>query len=489
LIVDPTLHAGWPRRLPVEPAWQTLYVDQNATVADLDGDGRPEMIVSQGATIHAFRADGTEAPGWPRTVPAGQQTQRSPAVGDLDGDGVPEVVVTSNDWGVLVYEHDGTLRFTRTSPQYGSVGQFAAIGDVGGDGKNEIVVSGDRVPEVNVLDGQGNAFGGTGGRCPIPAQPGAVHTMPSPPALGDLDGDGKDEIVILQREAELMLYVCRPDGTYVPGFPVDLGPSSYAAITGAPVVGDVTGDGRLDIVVASPECAISALDAHGHMLPGFPWAPDPVAFEHLTLCGPVTLADLDGNRASEVLLGAFNLDTGNGLPYPGSVMWAVDGAGQVLPGWPHSFGYSHPTGGPAVADLDGDSRREIAVDGDEFFSVHAVEADGSEISAFPKPTMATPINGVVNVPAIGDFDGDGLLEMFWVSGQTPDAEDNLLPWMYLWDLTAPALPTTQDWPMYRHDAAHTGAQLGTTCAPGACAPSLPFADGFEAGTAAWAVAP
>jgi len=60
----------------------------------------------------------------------------------------------------------------------------------------------------------------------------------------------------------------------------------------------------------------------------------------------------------------------------------------------------------------------------------------------------------------------------------------------LWDLTAPARPTAYDWPMYRHDAAHTGAQLGTSCGPGTCSPSLPFLDGFETGNAAaWVPSP
>ena len=44
-----------------------------------------------------------------------------------------------------------------------------------------------------------------------------------------------------------------------------------------------------------------------------------------------------------------------------------------------------------------------------------------------------------------------------------------------------------DWPMLRHDAAHTGAQLGDpTCTPATCAASMPFTDGFERGsTTAW----
>jgi hypothetical protein len=366
---------------------------------------------------------------------------------------------------------------------------YAAIGDVAGDGKKEIVVTGDKLPEVNVLDHLGNPFSDLPlfARCPMWAPPGSsTVSMPSPPALADLDGDGKDEIVVLQREARLELHACRADGTHLPGFPVDLGPSSYAAITGAPVVGDVDGNGSLDIVVGSPECAVSALDAHGQMLPGFPWQPSST----VTLCGPVTLADLDGNRAVEVLLGALTLDDpGGGLPTLGSILWALDGSGQLVPGWPRSFGYGHNAGGAAVADLDGDSHRDVAADGDNSFPVHAVTAAGVELPGFPKPTVTSTTNCVVNVPAIADFDGDGLLEMFWVSEQVFVLEGELLARMYLWDLPVPARPTSHDWPMYRHDAAHTGAQLGATCAPGACSPSLPFADGFEAGTAAWVPSP
>ncbi|HXT23117.1 MAG TPA: VCBS repeat-containing protein, partial [Thermoanaerobaculia bacterium] len=151
-------------------------------------------------------------------------------------------------------------------------------------------------------------------------------------------------------------------------------------------------------------------------------------------------------------------------------------------------------------DLDDDGHREIVIDSDlagEIFnsnirpySVRGSEADGTPVAGFPRPTIVALPNGLTNTAAVADFDGDGQLELFWVSGKLLEDDGTHLARLYLWDLPAAVRRSPFDWPMYRHDAAHTGAQLGTTCAPGTCGLSLPFLDGFESSsTAAWAPGP
>src|SRR5262249_28924297 len=112
-----------------------------AATADLDSDGREEIILgtSDGA-VHAFRADGSELPGWPVytdpldihaespgyasgvvTVPVHSTILGAVSVGDLDRDGTLEVVATDLQGRAYVWERDGSRRAgfpVRTLPDY-----------------------------------------------------------------------------------------------------------------------------------------------------------------------------------------------------------------------------------------------------------------------------------------------------------------------------------------------------------------------------------
>ena len=63
-------------------------------IADITGDGRPELIATSGGYfVHAFDVTGAEPAGWPKLT--GQWQTSTPSVGDLDGDGLLEVVQTT----------------------------------------------------------------------------------------------------------------------------------------------------------------------------------------------------------------------------------------------------------------------------------------------------------------------------------------------------------------------------------------------------------
>ena len=134
------------RAIPVEG---DIFYGTAPALADLDGDGFPEIIVQTNSALNIVRGDGSVFPGWPVTW--GNQywsINSSPVVGDVDGDGLPDIVVTLQIGGnccvgeVRLYDRTGTLhpRFPKTL-NIGS-GAVPAISDIDLDGRNEIIVTG-----------------------------------------------------------------------------------------------------------------------------------------------------------------------------------------------------------------------------------------------------------------------------------------------------------------------------------------------------------
>jgi hypothetical protein len=124
----------------------------SGAVGDIDGDGRPEVVVgggnfynrSDGKKVFAWHVDdGSPVHGWP--VSTAGSTMPSPALGDLTGNGIPEVVASSADGWVRAYNGNGSLRWATklygSAPgNYNGAGGAASpiIADFNGDGRNDV---------------------------------------------------------------------------------------------------------------------------------------------------------------------------------------------------------------------------------------------------------------------------------------------------------------------------------------------------------------
>jgi hypothetical protein len=176
--------------------------------------------------------------------------------GDIDGDGQAELVTSPNDGGSARAQISRLVGrefvpvdnfFAIEDPAYRGGGRVA-LGDLNGDGKLEIVVptvphssaGGLPATQLRVYDWQGLV----------------VFTKPlgnqthSSPILADLDADGGTDIVVGGETG--LLYAWDANGNAILGFPVPLG----AAITGTPTYADVNEDGFGDLVFAGTDVYI-----------------------------------------------------------------------------------------------------------------------------------------------------------------------------------------------------------------------------------------
>lgn len=192
--------------------------------ADLDMDGLQEVVTGN----TAYRHDGTIY--WQVNEDDGY-----PAVGNFDADDFPEIVVVARGF-VRLHEHDGTLIWGPVElPGTGSeAGGAPTVADFDADGEPEIGVAGSTQYAVFETDGSV--------KWQRTIQDGSSNMTGS--TVFDLDGDGRYE-VIYRDETRLRIYRGE-DGTVLFS---DLVSSN--TFNEAPVVADVDGDGRAEIIVSS----------------------------------------------------------------------------------------------------------------------------------------------------------------------------------------------------------------------------------------------
>jgi hypothetical protein len=218
-------------------------------VADVNGDGRPDFVgrpfIGSAVQVWTQAVDGSF--GAPLAVPVVAGGYGDLAVGDINGDGRNDIVITSTETlpgqqiGLLLQQPDGSFATARYLDVPGDSAQGVAIGDVNGDGRNDLVVALGFTSTIGVMlqDAQGQL----GTMTSVRAATNAMRVQ-----VADIDGDGRLDVVSSAWGGwPLALNRQRSDGTLggAETFPVaDYGQNSPGLVA----VGDVDGDGLLDIV-------------------------------------------------------------------------------------------------------------------------------------------------------------------------------------------------------------------------------------------------
>jgi hypothetical protein len=211
----------------------------------------------------------------------------------------------------------------------------------------------------------------------------------SSPALGDIDGDGDIEVVVGSDDNKV--YAWHHDGSNVHGWPKTTGDD----VCSSPALGDIDGDGDIEVVIGSEDDKVYAWHHDGSTVTGWPETTDGIYWYSSTALG-----DIDGNGDTEVVIGS---STG----YDGKVYaWHHDGS--TVTGWPKKVGGSVYSS-PALGDIDGDGGIEVVIGSSTGYDgeVYAWHHDGSTVTGWPTTTGIA----VSSSPALGDIDGDGDIEV------------------------------------------------------------------------------
>lgn len=182
---DGAVHGLW----HIETKSKMLY--HGPSVGDLDGDQKPDFAIgAYDGRVYAFHADGSTL--W--TTPAIERYIMAPTtIADLDGDGKPEVIATGDKITALRGK-DGSVLWGvpfEKPGMYWSVTRGVSVADLDGDGEPDLAALNGR-GEFKVLRGRDGAtlyeFDASG-LCE-----GKVDMNSHSPTIADLDGDGKLDV-------------------------------------------------------------------------------------------------------------------------------------------------------------------------------------------------------------------------------------------------------------------------------------------------------
>jgi hypothetical protein len=388
----------------------------------------------------------------------------SPVAGDFNGDGEIEIAVGS--WDGYFYVVDTDLKDLNGWPQYSRKGFFAspALADLDGDGELEIVVSAESGQvfawhlDGAAADGFPVDLGYELWSSPVILDTGtiavggfeALHLLDfsgrplagwpqEMPGWADATATSDGRVIAITSltpgdPSRGWISAWSLDGNRLDGFPISLARDSDSS----PALVDFDGDGVAWLVFGDDAGYLHVINTAGDARAGFPVrtagpGPGPTPTPHppggniYSIEASPAVADMTGDGRYEIAVGAWD-----------GRMYVWSDAGIPLPGWPIRVS-DQIISSAALVDLDGDDLLDVIV-GSKDGHLYGWSVTGQPLEGFPIHLGAP----VFSSPWVGDLDDNGRADV--VVGA-----DNGI---HLLRDVGPLGRT--DWPKFHRDEANTG---------------------------------
>lgn len=389
-------------------AYQAAKSALNLHIMDFDWDGNPDVVVAGGdpaaltpnenspeVAVLFGRGDGTFHGTPAFLVPEGLS---SVTMADVNGDGRQEILAPSRN-EILIFLAEAGGSFTRTALAAPALHfpNHVAAGDLNGDGITDLLVT-VSATTGGLLYYQGNGDGSF--QTPTPAN---TCGTPGELRLADLNGDSRlDAVVVCESTAStpentrLSVLLGAGTGSFGPSVLFDAGPGARSLD-----VGDFNGDGKPDVAVAREYLDLATAQwsggltiLHGTGDGGFE---APVHLQPLDSVSAVTAGDVNLDGKTDLVVAGSD----NPFDFKAAVMLG-DGAGAFET---QSFLTDFGPQRIAVADFSMDGKPDLIVAhccGSTTFIYHLGNGDGTF-----QPQVQFSVGGSPLSVAAGDLNGDG----------------------------------------------------------------------------------
>ena len=342
------------------------------SMADLDGDGKSDMVVVNSGPNNIYVYHNISTSGILNAssyeAPISYPTAFGPhyvKIADLDGDGKPEIIVTNTSTSankISIFKNQSTPGFISFAAKVDITASIApidiAIADFDGDGKPDIAAIVQNSNKVSI-------FRNTSTHGIISATSFTYTTQyttgsyPFRIFAGDLDGDNKPDIALTNYLSNnISIYhnsatIANINGTSFATITTITAGISPTAIAG----GDIDGDGKPDLIVTNSGDNTFSIFRNNNTTSGIISFAAGNAYPTASVPEDIAIADANGDGKNDIAIG--NYSSSNVSVYLNTAIAGTIDASSVAPA--KSFATGANPAGIAWTDIDSDGKADIAV--------------------------------------------------------------------------------------------------------------------------------